>query len=440
MRSIRWCAPTGLIIAAIAVPPLIPAGTSTAYAAVEPGSGFASYRLSANAPTLSFTEDNDGATAHPEAEGDLPEAVSTLGSTGGSYALSSAVWPGALAGNLGTLLIGASGGQVPDQASVLDDPVRAEAKNNEGSVSNKSYPGMTLLADSHPASASASAHLQGAQASAALALGNTSADSSTVLVGASTAKATSTGSLHDFTLAGGAVSIASVRSSASVVSDGRKATGSGSTIVSGATVAGLPVAIDGSGVHAASASQALPGQAQQTVNTALRNLGMTIALIGPTTSTTAGTASYVAATLVVTWMPPPAPGGPNTHEKIVVTLGGASAAASAVPGYVVPTTGDLPSTALPPTLPGSPGSTGQVAPQPNVGGPVTQPTLAAGGVGPAIAPVNAASTQLPAIPGPLAIGWLLAGIAAALVLGLGYLRRLPTAFATATGRCPWEVS
>jgi hypothetical protein len=423
-----------LLAAAVAVPPVLAAGMSRAVAGVEPGSGLASYGLSANAPTFSVTEDQATAVSHPEAEGDLPEAVSTLGSTGGAYGLSSAVWPGALAGNLGTLLIGASGGAVPQQASVLDDPVRAEAKNHQGTVTNDDYPAMSLKATSLPASASASAQLQGADVSGVLSLGSSSAASATQLVGASTVKAASTGSLHDITVAGGVFSIASLRSSASALSDGGSARASGSTTVTGATVHGVPVTIDQSGVHVAGNRQPLPGQVQNIVNSALTSLGMTVTMIGPNRTISRGTARYVASTLVITWQPDP-------QHKIVMIFGGASVSVAAVPGGAFPITAALPL----PTQPAELGLRAQVGQVPSgtrsggeTGTGVARPGLAPA---PLVAVVPAASTALPGLPGPLAIAWVLAALGLAALSGLGLLRRLPTAFTTAdTARCPWEIS
>lgn len=436
MRSIRWRLASCLLAVAVAVIPVLATGVTKAAADAEPGSGLASYGLSANAPTVTFTEDNATAAAHPEAEGDLPEAVSTLGSTGGAYALSTVLWPGALAGNLGTLLIAANP-SVPQQASILDDPVRAEAKNNQGTVTNNSYPGMSLKASSFPALASASALLQGASVPGALSVGTTSAVSTTQVVGASTVSATATGSLHNIKLAGGALGIASLQSSASALSDGRTATASGSTTVSGATVAGVPVTIDERGVHVAGSGQPIPSQVQDTVNSALASLGMTVTLIGPNKTITAGTARYVASTLVIIWTPPQSP---NPHEKIVIAFGGASVTAAAAPGFAFPVPGLLPPPSQP-TLPaevGLPAHVGQQV-EPGTGIGVTPPT---GRVpAPVTAPFPAATTAFAALPGALAIGWLVAWVALAAAFGLGLFRRLPTAFAAAaTTRCPWENS
>ncbi|MDQ1536641.1 MAG: hypothetical protein QOE58_1034, partial [Actinomycetota bacterium] len=331
MRSTRWCVIAFLATTAAVLPS--PAGGSLASADAEPGSGFANYLLAANAPTLSIVEDNDKATAHPEAEGELPQSVSTLGSTGGSYGLSTAAWPGALAGNLGTLLIAASGGGVPDQVSVLNYPVRAEAKNNAGTVTNTGYPGLTMTATSRPASSSAQAELTGADAASSLSVHNTRAESSTRLAGPASARASSKASLQALTIAG-VVKIASIQSTASAVSDGVKAAGAGSTTLQGATVAGVPVTIDDTGVHAATAHEVVPGQAQQTVNTALAQLGMSVNVVGPTTTAKGGMVRYVAASFVFTWLPPPPSKEADTHETIVLALGGAFAGAQATPAYV----------------------------------------------------------------------------------------------------------
>jgi hypothetical protein len=344
-----------------------------------------------------------------------------------------------LAGNVGTLLIVVSNGSVPPQAAALNDPVRAEAKNNVGTVTDTTYPGLTMTATSHPNSASAMTLLVGAGATG-VSVGNTSATSSTKLTGVSSAQATATGVLHDLVLAAGVVKIGSVQSTAAAVSDGRTATSTGSTTLSGATVAGVPVTIDEAGIHASTVHEILPGQAEQTVNTALGNLGMSVRLIGSTTTSKAGMIRYAAGTLVFTWTPPPPPQGADTHQTIIFAVGGASVAVNAVPGYSGPQVGPSAAPFQPPAVvaPAVPPGGGWV---PSVAGSSQPPSLAPTGTVPVTTPVTTAASQLPALPSPLGVAWLLAGTAVGALIGLGFFRRLPTSFAAAAGsKCPWEVS
>src|SRR5207247_60075 len=68
-------------------------------------------------------------------------------------------------------------------------------------------------------------------------------------------KATATSTVHDVNLAGGAVKIGSVISTAQASSNGTKSTTSGSTVVTDKTVAGQRAHFRPTGLHSASASQ-----------------------------------------------------------------------------------------------------------------------------------------------------------------------------------------
>ena len=97
-------------------------------ASEQPGSGLLGYTLSAQSSGLQVIEDRPDATTHPEGDGEVPQSVATLVSGPVGYALSSVAWPGALAGNAGSLLVLAGVPLPPDVAAALNDPVRAETR------------------------------------------------------------------------------------------------------------------------------------------------------------------------------------------------------------------------------------------------------------------------------------------------------------------------
>src|SRR5947199_9826728 len=76
------------------------------------------FQAAAQAPVAQITEDEPGATFHPEGEGEYNYAEADLSAAGG-HALGTPFWPGSAAGNAGTLaqVLGA-----PDAASVLNYP------------------------------------------------------------------------------------------------------------------------------------------------------------------------------------------------------------------------------------------------------------------------------------------------------------------------------
>jgi len=94
-------------------------GPTVAQAAAEPGSGFGSFNLAANAP-VEQVRFNDGSNCGGSpggtggCEGVVPETVAMLRKGPIGYALSSIAWPGVLAGNIGSIVIVAGG---PSQAS-----------------------------------------------------------------------------------------------------------------------------------------------------------------------------------------------------------------------------------------------------------------------------------------------------------------------------------
>jgi hypothetical protein len=192
------------------------------------------------------------AGVHPLVEADLPEDQSDFETGPFGHGLASILWPGATAGNVGSL-----SGELPLPAQLaplfgqLNDPVRAESFSPAGPASATYPPGagggvaeMTSHADANGASAKAALtdvslpgllDVQGAQ-------GATTATAST------RASATAAGSVGAVSLLGGLVQIGASSSTVTVSSDGLTPTGKGATHIGAITVAGHPVTVGTDGL------------------------------------------------------------------------------------------------------------------------------------------------------------------------------------------------
>ena len=403
---------------------LYPAVHATA-AAAEPGSGLGSFNLSASAPGVQFRQQEPNycygtPAATNGCEGVIPEAVSTLRNGPIGTGLAAVVWPGSLMGSFGSLLITASGGKAPAGATVLNDPVKAEAHTNVGpdTVTYNQVPGTTMKAVAKDTEVSAAATVSASQDNPVGTFGKSTGTSSTVLTGPSTAVATAHSSVQDVSLAAGQVHIAGVTSDAKATTDGKTAKVVGKTVVTGMTIAGIPVSVDEHGVTVQGSSLPL-SPATDVVNAALSSAGMSIALSQPSGKPDGESATYIAGSLVFVWTQQP---GYST----TVVLGGANVSVVASPGfnYTPPSTGFTgPGTTTPFTGTGTaPGpTTGAVqAPGPQLPG-VTSPTVT--GPAPSTAtPVLAAAKRT--LPGGLSPWLAVVGLLGSGLLAAG-LRRLP---------------
>ncbi len=443
MRRARRRGTALLLVGGVAMATSMVGGLA-AYGEGDPGSGLGAFSLSANAPAVQFLEDNDNAQTHPEGEFELPQAVATLSTGPVGYALSSVAWPGNQVGNLGTLLIVASGGQVPDQASALNDPVRAEAHNGNGTVTNTQYPGMSMTATVQRDLTAADGGLDGATSKGVYSVGATDASSVSHLTGTSSAVTTARTRLHDVSIARGVVTIASLTSAATATTDGARAVGKSSTKITGMKIAGVPVEVDSTGVHVGPAGGDVPPQAAGVVRQALAQVGMTLAYSAPTSTRQGGDVDYAAGTLVIMWRPPPPPGQPDTHESITVLLGGATVSAHATRGTAynplqLGTTGGsgpAPGAGQPSAATGGQSGGLPAADQRNVA-----PAETTGNQAPEVASVSASpvTNSGPSLPGELPAAWVLLGVFGAAAFGIGVLRRVP-AIGALTTACPREIA
>src|SRR3954454_6763900 len=227
-------------------------GITTAHAAAAPGSGFQSLGLSAvgGGQRIIFTQKETG---QPDgaAEGDVPYGEASLtGSVG--RALSSVAWPGALGGNLGSLLLVAGPAGTPSQVTALNTPVRAQAQTSSGSptVTNNTVPGTTMAATAKDDQVIADATIAGSRNATVGTFGGSHVLAKTVLTGATMAVVDASSVTEDISLGGGQITIGSVTSIAHATTDGVHAASSGKTIVSDMKIGGVPVTVDQTGVHA----------------------------------------------------------------------------------------------------------------------------------------------------------------------------------------------
>jgi hypothetical protein len=412
-RAIGLMAAGGAAVASAVVLPTM------AQAAGDSGSGFGSFNLAASAPVeqMRFNDgDKCGGTSAGTGgcEGVVPETVSMLRNGPIGYALSAVAWPGVLAGNVGSVVV-VSGG--PDQAKTLNDPVRAESRTASGpdTVTNKDYPGMTMVASAKDDVVSASADIAESNSSQGGDFHHSTSRTKVAVTGPTSAIGEAYSHADDISLVGGVVTIGSVTSTAKGTTDGRKATATGSTLVNDVKIAGVPVTIDERGVTVNGNNAPLNKAASDAVNAAVSAAGMTVAISQPSGKPQGGSVVYNAGSLVFAWK---TPGGTAT-----AILGGASLQLAAVQGggFQLNLGGAAPFTpAQPPALSGgapSPlsGSAGAV-PAPQVGGavPGSAPAVAA----PDIAPMLAArKSPLPSGPSPayavlglLGVGLLAAGM------------------------------
>ena len=257
--------------------------------AAEPGSGLASYTMIANAPGVAV----EG--LYRDVAVTLPETTSTLSTGGVGAALATLAWPGPIVGNLGTTILVVSD-QAPPQVTALNDPVRAEARSGgTQSATYSTLPGTLMSAHATSDVVTASSKT-GTTSLPVGAVGAFSGQTKTAFTSPTQSLATATGVTQDVSLAGGVIHIGSVTSRAEAKNDGVTVSGTGSTVVAGLTVAGVPVQVDDQGLHVASTSVPL---ATKTVTDAVKALGLTALLTQARVTKSAGAVSVTAGALVL---------------------------------------------------------------------------------------------------------------------------------------------
>lgn len=419
-------------------------GLVGAHAAEDPGSGLQSYFLDAIAGGVQFLATGPTGQAAGSADGAVPYAQSTLryGPTG--HALTSLFWPGALGGNLGTLLLvaGIPTGSIPNPLPIplppppdipeplkpylpyLNDPIRAEANTASGpeTVTFNEVPGVSMVATAKQNKVDATTEALGLINAVVGNTGIIKTHTTTTLQGATGASSEAYSTVSDLKLGGGVITISSVTSIARVSTDGKVGRlDEGGTVVSGAKVDGVPVTIDATGIHVNGQGTSL-GVLTDTVNTVLKNAGISIFLSKdsgrPDPKKPSPNVDYTAGSLVIAF-----------PQNVVINIGAAHSTVSASiagsyggGGFTPPVVSGGGTTS--PTTPGTTGGT-----LPNPGNGTVQP--APGGItgpAPAIAPQNASNIKLP---GGIGWGWIVFVLLGGAFFAVG-LRRLPDQVLAAT--------
>jgi hypothetical protein len=252
------------------------------------------------------------AGVHPLVEADLPEDQSDFESGPFGHGLASVLWPGATAGNLGSLTGELS---VPPQLAPitgqLNDPVRAETFYPAGPAS-ATYPSGSVSGvaemSSHSDSTGVSAKAGLTDLSLAGLLTVQAAQGSTTAAAGDRATATAAGSFGGVSLLGGLLQIGASSSTASASSDGVTVTGKGTTHIGAITIAGQPVSVGTDGVVVAS-NQAVPGSALSspvaTVTQLISALNLRIVLLPQTETHQAPAEKITSGGLQISFTLPP---------------------------------------------------------------------------------------------------------------------------------------
>jgi hypothetical protein len=334
---------------------------------------------------------------------------------------------------------------VDGAAALIHYPVRAEART--GSNADASYnqlPGATLTSHADGTRVEGTAAMKGVDLTGAATYGNLSSHSlSTLANGAGQAMATST--VHDVNLAGGAVKIASVVSTAQATSDGAKATTGGGTTVTDMTIGGQRAYFDQTGVHAGSAGQPVNAAADQILNQALASFGVKTFVGAPQSQVGGATASYTAGSLLFTWVPPNNP----SQNVFTITLGGARVAVNTTPSFDSGATTDTgtgsadtgagaAAAAPADSGTGGLGSSDLGGTSPLAGAGPTGPAAPAGAAGPSQS-AGSVGTSPVAFFGGIGSAWIVLTLAGAALGGLGAKRLADDLLARRTATaCPLD--
>jgi hypothetical protein len=283
------CAIAGLLAAALSVLSLVTAGPARSATLLG-------YDMSADARGLQLFTVIPDSQLQPEL--DIPQASSTL-TSGQGYGLASAAWPGPVVANGGSLLGLLVPGFPAQVAGLLLYPVRAEARTGQDpSTTVYDVPGLTMRSRAETDVVESEAGAQGVSVLPG-SFGVSRATTSTRAT-ESAAKATARSVIQNVDI-GGVLKIDQVVSTATATSDGLLATGSASTVVSGATVNGSPVTIDDTGLHFTSTSQPVDAVTNQINQQLLEKAGIHVA-VGPATKELSGPSATMAASSVIVTM------------------------------------------------------------------------------------------------------------------------------------------
>jgi hypothetical protein len=453
-RPLPLAAAAALIV--LAVPTAIAASDQT-------GSGLVGYEIESAAPSVELVYDNPAfpTPTHPVFTGTLPEATSTMNTGPETEGFTSILWPGPLAGNLGTTiqqlnqLCAPASIPLPPGANCLpvppalkqalvgkNDPVRADAKNSGPQDATYGGPGaLYMRAHAVDQEATADAGVSSFVAAPLVSFGSVTGHSSAQLANSGAlavgdALETIGGMDVGAGLPGLPANVAllhidSLVSTVHVQSDGTKGSGKGGTVISGVTVAGMPATIDQDGLHVGPVNQPLGSLLAPIADTASRLLGQfkfKVFVTQPVEQTQGSSESLTLGGVKILFTTP-------DGSSFQITMGKAAAAVDGSPNEPFPALPAIPPVAEPSVS----------APEAALAAP-SLPDLASSPSATPSAPVAAAVPQstrntsfLPGF-GGLAVGLLIAGLVAVALIGAGLKRLSDDVLAEAPGgpACPNE--
>jgi hypothetical protein len=370
-----------------------------------------------------------------DAQAEVPYAMSDLGGGGVAHALTSFIWPGATGGALGSTLGVLTNGQVPAALqNALNDPFKAEAPTTQGKEKvSLSQPGFIMQALALPT------HVN---SSSALGLSNLasfknnagpliSTTTNIGFKGDDTVVADASSTLTDLSI--GPLQIGSLVSAVHATSDGKHATGTSTTNIVGAKIAGVNVTIGQDGIELANQS-ILPASIiktlNKTVNSALSAAGIKIYVTKASKLTNGPQISLLSGELMIMLNKAGYKSGVN-DTGLFLELGGASITANASEGYVAPVLPAPTSSIAPSAGGGDDGSSLPTIDTPSGIGP------SASSVPPSTAPPPALAAQPLSVPGPLSSWWIVLGAALAVLVSY-LLSLLPGRALAAAASCRLE--
>ena len=401
--------------------------TTTLEAGATPGSALGAVNVHAVAVGLKMPlYEHQG----EDAQAELPYAMSDLGGGGVAHALTSFFWPGATGAALGSTL-GVLSPQIPTSLqNALNDPFKAEAPTTQGVTKvSLSQPGFIMQALALPTHVNSSSAL-GLSDAASFKNNAGPVISTTTNIGfkgADTVVADASSTLTDISV--GPLSIGSIVSAAHATSNGKHVTGTTTTDIVGAKIAGVAVTIGHDGIGIADQS-ALPAGVvktlNKTVNSALSAAGIKIFVTKASKLAHGAQISLSSGELIVMVNKAGYKSGMN-DTGILLELGGASITANATGGYVAPVT---------PTTAPTTGSTSSGPGIPSVQQPPSfDPGVSSGP--PVISPPPVLAAKPLSLPGPLSSWWIVVAVALA-VLGSYLLSLLPSRAFVAAASCRLE--
>ena len=453
-------------VALVVVVAAVLVGSSTAVLAQTSGgaSALGGYTLDARAQAVNVLHDSPSSPSptHPDFDGSVPAAESTIDSGPIGHGLSSIFWPGPLGGNFGAALnqinqvctpvLPVPGlppvcQPVPDElkknAGSFNDPVRAETFFPQAPQDAKytNIPGATMTSHIDPDGKKVDAlgALDGFGAPGVGVVANLNAHTvDTLSDTAATAQATS--EADNVVLAGGMVTVARVFSTAKLTTDGQTATGDAHTTIDGLKIAGQAATVDDQGVHIGGQSNPAHNQINQALAQALAKTGLTIKLVPNDKSLNGPTGSVTAGSLLIQYEDDKqqlVPGG-SIQNSFTIALGGATASVESSPGSSSEI-GETPTEAAVDNGGGTPSIAGPEIPPAGLGEIATPPSGLA-----STTPRGRRAAVLPTrlVLNSFGLAWGLVLFAVLLALGLAFgLRRLTDdvfADAPAAAACPLE--